>query len=256
MTEKLPFWKHPDYDPSDDPASGFAQWEMLAPITTELPYAVISECICSVVPEKHDSDFIDYKFGEDSFEKFPSVCITKNYSDPGDLILSALEEDNSQRLSVAVRKVRDGLYLLSYAYQLTEPPFDSGEEAAWEGGNVGFKSREFTNLERNELESRLKEEVDALLAQDSIYGAIPTAPPCRDSILIKSEPALLAVSLFKFLELRFGQLTKLLIGSRIDGALPDHIKFGNWLEFRIQKNLDRQLFSSLENTFGKKGENS
>ncbi len=252
MTEKLPYWKHPQYDPSEDPASGFSQWEMLAPITTDLPYAVISECICSVQPDKHDPDFLDYKLGEDSIEKFPSVCSTKNYSEPGYLIFSVVEEDISQRLSISIRKVGDCLYLMSYSWQSTEPPFDSGEDAAWEGGNVNFKFRDFTEAERIELEGRLKDEAQENFERDSMYGFIPVRPPCRDSILIKSDASMLSESLNNFLDLRFTQLCKLLLGSRVNGALPDHIKFGEWLEFSIQKDLDPDFYRSLENLFAEK----
>ena len=249
MTEKLPYWKHPDYDPSEDPASGFSQWEMLEPITSELSYAVILECICSVEPDQHDPDFLDYKLGADSIEKFPSVCSTKNYSDPGELILNVLEEDNLQQISVSIRKIRAGIYLLNYSWYSTEPPFDSGEDAAWEGGNVDFKFREFTEAEMVELESRLKDEADAMLARDSMYEGFPTKPHCRDAILIKSDATELARSVFKFLEYRFERVSKLLSECLINGTLPDHIKVGEWLEFTIHKDLDEELFNALESCF-------
>lgn len=249
MTKNLPYWKHPDYDPSEDPTSGFAQWEMLAPITTELSYAVITECICSVKPEKHDPDFLDYNLGEGSIEKFPSVCVTKNYVDPGELILSVLEEDNSQRLSISMRKIRAGIYLLNYSWQSTEPPFDSGEDAAWEGGNVDFKFREFTEAEQIELASRLRDEVDAMREQDSMYEAIPVRPLCRDAILIKSDASMLTKSVFGFLDLRFERVSKLLSACLMNESLPDHIKVGEWLEFSTYKDLDEEFFNALESCF-------
>ena len=249
MSEKLPYWKHPDYDPSEDPASGFLQWQFLEPITTELSYAVISECICSVQPDKHDPDFLDYKLGADSIEKFPSVCATKDYAEPGELILSVFEEDNLERLSASIRKIRAGVYLLSYSWQSNEPPYDSGEDAAWEGGNVDFNFKEFTEADRIEFESRLKDEADAILARDSMYEGFPTKPHCRDAILIKSDATELSKSVFKFLEYRFERVSKLLSECLITGTIPDHIKVGEWLEFTIHKDLDEELFNALESCF-------
>lgn len=222
---------------------------MLEPITTELSYAVISECICSVQPDKHDPDFLDYKLGADSIEKFPSVCATKDYAEPGELILSVFEEDNLERLSASIRKVRAGVYLLSYSWQSNEPPYDSGEDAAWEGGNVDFNFKEFTEADRIEFESRLKDESDAILARDSMYEGFLTKPHCRDAILIKSDATELSKSVFKFLEYRFERVSKLLSGCLITGTIPDHIKVGEWLEFTIHKDLDDELFNALESCF-------
>jgi hypothetical protein len=249
VSEKLPYWKHPNYDPSEDPASGFSQWQMLEPITTELSYAVISECICSVQPDKHDPDFLDYKLGADSIEKFPSVCATKDYAEPGELILSVFEEDNLERLSASIRKVRAGVYLLSYSWQSNEPPYDSGEDAAWEGGNVDFNFKEFTEADRIEFESRLKDESDAIFEQDLMYETIPLKPPCRDAILIKSEASMLSEVLYLFLESRFERVSRLLSACLINGALPDHLKVGEWLEFSIHGDLDKALFNALESCY-------
>lgn len=251
MTEKLPYWEHPQYDPWEDPASGIVQFEILAPITEELPYAVISECTCFVLPEQHEPDFVEYKFGKEFSENFPSVCPTRNYSDPGDLILHFRESNNTNEFSVSIRRVREGFYLLSYELHPLEPPYDSGEEAAWEGGNVDIKLEESSESEKLEFEVRLQNEIEELVQEDSKYEPYPPSPPCRDAILIKTNAKDFSNSLYEFLKLNFENLTRILSIVSINGEIPDQIKFRDWVEFNIQKELDLDFFAGLNSCFQK-----
>lgn len=89
MAKKLPYWEHPLCDPCEDLASGYRQQEILRPLTSDLDYAVLSECICYIDRNSHDADLVRYSFNDDSVVEFSSVCRSKNYVNPGELLYSA-----------------------------------------------------------------------------------------------------------------------------------------------------------------------
>jgi hypothetical protein len=251
VTEKLPYWQHPSYDPYDDPSSGIVQFETLRPITTQLLYRVISECICSVEPEKHDPELLTYSFSDNSNEdeEFPSVCSLKNYSEPGELLFYALEENREDRFEFWIKKLHENLFLLRYERQLNEPLWDSGEDAAWEGGNVDFSSYEFTEEMRLQEEKVIQEEIDRIQTENAKYEPYPIEPPLLDAILIKSDATALSKSVFEFLSDAFPQLTEILKFCTTKYQLPSQLKFGGWMELTINGNSDRAFYNSFEACF-------
>ena len=249
MIEKLPYWQHPSYDPYEDPSSGIVQFETLGPITTQLLYSVLSECICSVEPEKHDPELVSYSFSDDSKEEFPSVCSLKNYSEPGELLFYALEEKREDRFEIWIKKLHDNLYLLRYERQLNEPLWDSGEDAAWEGGNVDFSNYEFTEEMRLQEETRLQSYVNEINEENAKYEPYPTKPPLLEAILIKSDAAALSKSVFEFLSDAFPQLTEILKICNTKYEIPGNFRYGEWLELTINREVDGKFFDSLEACF-------
>ncbi len=248
MTGKRPYWEHPDYDPYADPASGIVQHEILKPITTNLTYRLISECICSIDPTKHDPDPVIYSFGEGNSEEFPSTCHEKNYVDPGELILQASEswEMNSE---ISIRRIQEKLYLLSYQIYPIEPDWDSGEEAAWEGGNVEFNFPELTEAQKAFNEKRMQREIAEMAEENSRYESYPVKPRLRDAILIKADPISLSESVYEYLNLQFPKLSEILRFCNESYALPSKIQFSDQFELTLNRDLDRTFHNSLTDLF-------
>ncbi len=248
MTEKLPYWQHPDYDPYEDPASGILQYEILMPITTNLLYSSISDCICSVEPGKHDPDLVIYSFGEGNSEEFPSTCHEKSYVDPGELILQASEswDMNSE---ISIRKVHEKLYLLSYQIHPIEPDWDSGEEAAWQGGNVEFDFPELTEAQKAFNEERMQQEIAEMAEKNSRYESYPVKPRLRDAILIKADPISLSESVYEYLNLQFPKLTEILRFCNERYEMPSKFQFSDWFGLTLNRDRDREFYDSLAERF-------
>jgi hypothetical protein len=248
MSDKLPYWQHPNYNLYNDSSSGYIQHETLKPITTQLPYSVIRECMCTVEPEKHDPGLVTYLFDNNSTDMFPSVCREKNYVDPGDLILQVSESWDGS-FEIWIRRIREDLYLLSYQQYPNEPDWDSGEEAAWEGGNVAFDYPELTVEEKVKHEERHQREMDEINAVNAKYDSYPIKPSLRNAILIKSDPISLATSVYDFLNLGFPRLMEILSFCNVKHNLPTHFQFGESLKFMINGNFDRKFYNTLEACF-------
>jgi hypothetical protein len=248
VTEKLPYWQHPSYDPYEDPASGIVQHEFLKPITTDLSYGLISECVCSIDPAKHDPDVVIYSFGEGNSEEFPSTCHEKNYVDPGELLLQA-SESWDMHSEISIRKIREDFYLLSYELHPTEPNWDSGEEAAWEGGNVEFNFPELTEDQKAFNEERMQREIAEMIKENSKYEDYPVKPRLRDAILIKADPISLSESVYEFLNLQFPKLTEFLSFRNERYGLPSKFQYSGWLGLTLNHNVDHRFFNSLEACF-------
>jgi hypothetical protein len=80
MSEKLPYWQHPDYDNSTDPS--YIEYELtqfLEPITREHAYCFVQRCICDQKNEEHDLSSVKYNFGVIGTEQFPAYCPQQNF---------------------------------------------------------------------------------------------------------------------------------------------------------------------------------
>jgi len=138
---------------------------------------------------------------------------------------------------------------LRYERQLNEPLWDSGEDAAWEGGNVDFSNYEFTEQMRLQEEIRLQNYVNEISKENAKYEPYPIKPPLIDAILIKSDATALSKSVFDFLCVAFPQLTNILRICNTNYELPSDFKYGEWLELTIGREVDNEFFNSLETCF-------
>lgn len=256
MTEKRPYWEHPDYEQYND--ATYQEYELtqqLFPIIDNLACAFVRECVCDR-SEAHDLEPIIYDFGAEGNHIALPFCPRRDF-ETGQLLMFARSgyKEGSSHLSLS--KLDKNLYLLEPAWRPSEPDWadwDSGDEAAWEGGNVDF-GPPLTTEEIAKAEDRWKREIEDRKLLDAQYELIPFSRSLVGSIYIKSEASELAKSVYEYLQLAHPDLLKHLLANQVTNSTTEKFIHEDEFEFLLNSSLEPSFARSLLNYFeGKKSE--
>lgn len=236
MTKKHPYWEHPDYNQDNDPS--YQEYELtqqLSQIMENLACASVRACVCDQ-GEAHDLEPIIYNFGTEGNHIALPFCPRRDF-ETGQLLMLARSgcKEGSSHLSLS--KLDKNLYLLEPAWRPSEPDWDSGEEAAWAGGNVDF-GPPLSPEEIALAEDRWKREIEDRKLVDAQYELIPFSRSIVGSIYIKSDASKLAKSVYEYLQLAHPDLLKHLLANQETNGTIEKFIHEDEFEFLLNSSLE------------------
>lgn len=248
MSEKLPYWEHPDYDNTTDPS--YIEYELsqfLEPIVKKHAYSFVQRCICNQKNEEHDPSRIEYNFGVFGIVQFPTYCPQQGI-DFGTRIATLSEEDDNWVLNFQISKIREDLFAINFESHTSEPDFP---DYAWEGGNVSnpHDFREYSPKEIEENAVFLKKMQAELEEINARYEPYPFQRDIFDAILVKSESAPFAKSVFELIQNRQEKLFDFVVANiKSHGVLQESLS-NNLMKFSIHREEDPIFYEELIRNF-------
>lgn len=248
MSEKLPYWKHPDYDNTTDPS--YIEYELsqfLEPITREHAYSFVQRCICDQKNDEHDPSRIEYNFGVFGMEQFPTYCPQQNI-DFGRQLVTLSEEDDHWVLNFHISKIREDLFAINFESHPSEPDFP---DYAWEGGNVSYPEdfREYSPKEIEENAVFLEKMQAEMHEINSQYEPYPFQRNIFDAILVKSESAPFAKSVVELVQNRQEKLFDFVVANvKSHGTLQEFYS-DDWMKFSVYPEEDPIFYEELNRNF-------
>jgi hypothetical protein len=244
MSEKLPYWKHPDYDNTTDP--DYIEYELsqlLEPITREHAYSFVQRCICDQKNDEHDPLSIEYSFGIFGTEQFPPFCPQQKI-DFGRQLATFSEEDDHWVLNFQISKIRQDLFAINFESHPSEPDFP---DYAWEGGEVDFRAYSAKEIEENAVFlEKMRAEMHEINSQ---YEPYPFKRNIFDAILVKSESAPFAKSVIELIQNRQEKLFDFVVADvKSHGALQEFL-YDDWTKISLHPEEDPVFYEELTRSF-------
>lgn len=248
MNSKRPYWQHPYYDENSDP--GYMRYlvtEYLKPITLELEYVILENCICDQKATEHDNYPIKYTFDNGDFiEVFPSCPNREKLSSQKILEVISLKDDVEAKF--ILKKVQGEIYIVEYSFfDIDAAIGDSGGDAAWAGGNVFPGGRtEPTSEEREKIIEIFERERREFEALELEYESPPFARTPLEAILVKANSRDLVNAVYDFLALRHSDLINKLQSDLEKGMPLQDSRYEGGFEISFKHETDVDFIHQFE----------
>ena len=236
MTQKRPYWEHPDFNEEKDPSyETYLLSQILSPIMDNLACEPVRRCICDR-GDFHDLEPIIYEFGKEGNHTELPFCPSKDF-ETGELLLMAQSPFPEGSSRVSLSKLSSNLFLLELGWSPYEPDWDSGDEAAWQGGNVDF-GPPLTQEEISRAEERWKKELENQRLLDDKYEPFPFFRSIINAVYIKSDASKLAKSVYEYLQLEHPDLLKHLLANQVTNGTTEKFIHEDEFEFLLNSSLE------------------
>lgn len=233
MNEKRPYWEHPLYNPENDPREiENVVLEMLKPLTSNLPCSVVKYCTCDKGVLEHDVEPLLYKFGENDSTYQWAKCPKREFAN-GKLIMKVKSRIWPEISEFVLRQLEENLFIVEISGVDEENQLeDSGDQAAWEGGNVDAYPEEDSKTAEEFAKSleRLEAEIREM---NELYEPFPDERSSDTSVYLRGNSGEVAKEIYRFMKIKYPEILKLLASNKETVGVPDKLTFGDNYEFAL-----------------------